>query len=60
MILLHAYIIGNSSEARIEDEQIGPRQAYIGGIAYGGYARKVLFSPFRTIKAPQLPFSFPF
>lgn len=42
-MFLHAYIIGNSSEARIEDEQIGSRQAYIGGIAYGGYARKVLF-----------------
>ncbi|XP_042375290.1 uncharacterized protein LOC121969327 isoform X2 [Zingiber officinale] len=42
------YVIGNSSEARIEDEQIDPRQAYIGGIAYGGYARKVLCSPFRS------------
>ncbi|XP_074583452.1 uncharacterized protein LOC141839572 isoform X1 [Curcuma longa] len=36
------HIDGNSSEARIEDEQIGPRQAYIGGIAYGGYARKIV------------------
>ncbi|KAG6513263.1 hypothetical protein ZIOFF_023576 [Zingiber officinale] len=36
------YVIGNSSEARIEDEQIDPRQAYIGGIAYGGYARKIV------------------
>ncbi|KAG6509520.1 hypothetical protein ZIOFF_027513 [Zingiber officinale] len=36
------YVVGNSSEARIEDEQIDPRQAYIGGIAYGGYARKIV------------------
>ncbi|CAL9130285.1 unnamed protein product, partial [Musa textilis] len=35
-------IDGNSLEKRNEDKQARPEQAYIGGIAYGGYARKIV------------------
>ncbi|THU45972.1 hypothetical protein C4D60_Mb09t00020 [Musa balbisiana] len=35
-------IDGNSLEKSNEDKQARPEQPYIGGIAYGGYARKIV------------------
>ena len=40
--LFAVFTIGNSLEKSNEDKQARPEQADIGGIAYGGYARKVI------------------
>lgn len=42
--LFALFTIGNSLEKSNEDKQARPEQPYIGGIAYGGYARKVIIS----------------
>ena len=42
--LFAVFTIRYSLEKSNEDKQARPEQPYIGGIAYGGYARKIIIS----------------
>ncbi|WOK99805.1 hypothetical protein Cni_G08517 [Canna indica] len=47
--LFQTTIDENSLETSNEEKQIGPAQASIGGIAYGGYARKIVGKVLRKL-----------